>query len=625
MKQDFFGRKIGLTVLAVVLFMGLIALMPHSAQAANVWTVGPGGTYDFATISAAVGNTSVVSGDTLQVAAGTYTEGNITISKSLTIRGAKAGVAGKDPSRTNAAEESVWVSSASNTGPTINAQGVTIDGFTLKLTKAVATNFGGACILNNIFDATKPGSVGSGSIITLNQANETNGFTFSGNWVKSTTTPNVVVYFAGAANKTIRNFVFCDNTVDYCGAGQGYCVFFDAPNQSPAPTFKGVTIERNTVLGGATRVFNITSAEKYSIKDNLLQSTYYSVMIGGSEGEISGNTFLSASASASPPNDPIIFALATFNPAVELRDVSFYNNTVYFSNTAGSSYGILFSTSGGTVSLDTIKLNPRLVDGFTAIDNHFVYGGTPSEIHWDMQSGVSDSYKSVQKHILLQKNNFFWGANGSNASTWRRMLWSEVYVRGAFVHYDWAITFDANGGKFDATEDMSAWIYDTGTPYGLGPTAASNIGYERKGWVFDGLSPDNTRATKGIARALNDGRRNTGTVPFAAPDGSAFGGSIDAGNGSANYDYGAIPIPTKNKAVFRGWYLDKKFKTKWNPQTFCATGDTTIYARWTTENSPLPETGDAIFPRALLLMTVLVAACGGAAILLIKRRAKDVA
>jgi parallel beta-helix repeat protein len=78
------------------------------------------------TIQAAVDAAS--SSDVIQVAAGTYAE-NVTIGKPLTLKGANAGVSGTSGSRS--AESIISGSGGAGVGVSIDASGVTVDGFTI--------------------------------------------------------------------------------------------------------------------------------------------------------------------------------------------------------------------------------------------------------------------------------------------------------------------------------------------------------------------------------------------------------------------------------------------------------------------------------------------------------------
>jgi hypothetical protein len=60
------------------------------AQAATTWTVCASGC-DYASIKAAIAAPTTLDGDTLAIAAGTYTEAGITVDKSLTLQGEDAG------------------------------------------------------------------------------------------------------------------------------------------------------------------------------------------------------------------------------------------------------------------------------------------------------------------------------------------------------------------------------------------------------------------------------------------------------------------------------------------------------------------------------------------------------
>ena len=108
--------KLLLRVVSLLFILSLIGLK------AQIITVGPGGspTYDYASIQDAINAAS--GGETIEVAAGTYTE-NISITKSLTLRGPNANV--EFDSRL---AESI-ISPASGTPITVSAAGVTINGF----------------------------------------------------------------------------------------------------------------------------------------------------------------------------------------------------------------------------------------------------------------------------------------------------------------------------------------------------------------------------------------------------------------------------------------------------------------------------------------------------------------
>jgi hypothetical protein len=77
----------GLVALLVglALFVGVIS----GAQAATTWTVCAGGC-DYTSIKAAIAAPTTLDGDTLAIAAGTYTEAGITVDKSLTLQGKRA-------------------------------------------------------------------------------------------------------------------------------------------------------------------------------------------------------------------------------------------------------------------------------------------------------------------------------------------------------------------------------------------------------------------------------------------------------------------------------------------------------------------------------------------------------
>src|SRR6266545_4840431 len=78
-------RRLVALLVGLALSVGVIS----GAQAATTWTVCASGC-DYASIKAAIAAPTTLDGDTLAIAAGTYTEAGITVDKSLTLRGERA-------------------------------------------------------------------------------------------------------------------------------------------------------------------------------------------------------------------------------------------------------------------------------------------------------------------------------------------------------------------------------------------------------------------------------------------------------------------------------------------------------------------------------------------------------
>ena len=104
---------------------------------------------NFSTIQAAINDAATVSGDIIEVDAGTYTE-NVTVNKSLTIKGANFGTTGCG---TRVAES--IVAGGAGTAFTVSANGVTIDGFNITgATGVTSTGFEGLRIKNNLVNVS---------------------------------------------------------------------------------------------------------------------------------------------------------------------------------------------------------------------------------------------------------------------------------------------------------------------------------------------------------------------------------------------------------------------------------------------------------------------------------------
>jgi len=115
-----------LVALALVLSLAIVALPMAGTVAASTITVGPSpGSYNYTSIQAAINAAS--SGDTINVAAGTYDE-NLNITKALTLKGESVASVTLNPTTTSYA---IGVSSAGND--------VTIENLTIGA--GSATNF----------------------------------------------------------------------------------------------------------------------------------------------------------------------------------------------------------------------------------------------------------------------------------------------------------------------------------------------------------------------------------------------------------------------------------------------------------------------------------------------------
>jgi hypothetical protein len=235
------------------------------------------------TINAAV--TKAAAGDTVSVAAGTYTEPAaqpLPINKTLTLLGAQAGV----DARTRMGPESVV---ADMDGTSVSASNVVIDGFTFQdSTNAAFTGFGidlnpgvsGTQIVNNIFQNNIAGigisNLGPSQLLIRHNLfqndNDTGGASGDGiytdQFVGGTTVTNVLVeenafkgnndsgidlsntdssMGSGVFNIEVRNNSFDMN-------GRAFDIF-----NTHMMMFHDNSVTNSTLLGGALRIFDFNS------------------------------------------------------------------------------------------------------------------------------------------------------------------------------------------------------------------------------------------------------------------------------------------------------------------------------------------------------------------------------
>jgi Pectate lyase superfamily protein len=252
-RRSFIAFGTGGLVLAALAVWMLIA---GTASAATL-CVNPGGTGGCSSsIQAAVAAASA--GDTINVAAGTYTEvGQIVISKNLTIVGAGAGSTIVKPSADtgNGGDARGWF--LVNSGVSFNLSKVTLDGTGHLVWQGIRDHGTGTisdCSITNIkFNASGPDYAGTGIVVFGSPVNVTN-CTFSG-------IGRVGVLFYGTG---VTGSTFSNNT--YTGKGAGNWLDYGVEVGAGA----NATISGNTISGdtGVATVDGSTSA-------GILVSTYF--------------------------------------------------------------------------------------------------------------------------------------------------------------------------------------------------------------------------------------------------------------------------------------------------------------------------------------------------------------
>ncbi|MEI7503315.1 MAG: hypothetical protein WCJ61_08515, partial [Paludibacter sp.] len=236
-----------------------IAAFFFAAQAFSTIRLVPGG---YATIQAAL--TAAVSGDTIQVSSGTYTEKNLTLGtvKSITLKGAGIGQttvqAFATPNNTPAASCSVFnLDGAYSSAITITLQDMTIQNgynssngggirFTNTGTVAPTLNFTNLKIASNI------GLAGGGIYISGFATTTISGCNITANTGSSVTAGNGGgIYISPGTNKllsaTIKNSTISFNTSGYLGGGMMVQCSGDANNLISNQLNHSLIIENTTI------------------------------------------------------------------------------------------------------------------------------------------------------------------------------------------------------------------------------------------------------------------------------------------------------------------------------------------------------------------------------------------
>ncbi|HWB33980.1 MAG TPA: SdrD B-like domain-containing protein [Candidatus Paceibacterota bacterium] len=235
-------------------------------------------------------------GDTILVKAGTYPE-NVNVDRALTLKGANAGIVGTS---TRSAESIIADGGTGGVDLSVNADNVTVDGFTFEgsLTNAAAANTGvfinaaqkNVTVKNNVITDNSIGMYPNCSSNCLVQGNEfkannragaaggagiysdegVNGLTIDQNDFTGHTI-NSAVILASAAAGTNKNVTFTNNTIESNNADNSMVYIVDLAGG----TFSGNKITQP----GATAIKFATADSNITVTNNILTGSAWGVKI----------------------------------------------------------------------------------------------------------------------------------------------------------------------------------------------------------------------------------------------------------------------------------------------------------------------------------------------------------
>ena len=407
-------RSLAAAALAVATIAGFLAITPAVASAAGPWYVAPSPTgvnnaacglapgTPCATVSFVLTKATFASGDTINVAAGTYADHPLFGAKGAVIKGAGSATGGTVFDGTN---------SSYAIGSTLVSPGtISLSDLTLTRGKPSAGLGGGLALagsatvtLTNVNVASNTAATGGGGIYVGNGVHVTmNGGTISGN----TSANGAGVYLAAGGTFTMNGSTASPATISGNTAtatataitGEGGGVFVTGASGSTptgALVLNGVTVSGNAAKGGAAQfgglgagVFNagsttISGTSTFSGNQVTASTNAGSAGLAGwgggiySQGtvlSITDTAFTNNTATAAGSNLSFGGGVANFGPA-SLTRTTFTTNTAQFG-------GGLFASGSATVADSTFT-------GNSATQASLGYGGGLAASSVNIGSGAT--------------------------------------------------------------------------------------------------------------------------------------------------------------------------------------------------------------------------------------------
>lgn len=160
--------------------------------------------------------------------------------------------------------------------------------------------------------------------------------------------------------------------------------------------------------------------------------------------------------------------------------------------------------------------------------------------------------------------------------------WREVFFLPLYIRYDWAVTFNENGG----TTPTATKAVTRGDAYGDLPTP-TRTGYTFDGWFTAATGGTQVTASMTFARTSNQTLYAHWTLQQYLVILDANGGIITGSPFVRVYygeTYGALPTPTRTGYAFAGWFTAATAGTQVTSSTVCTTAaNHTLYAHWTAD------------------------------------------
>ncbi|MFM7767443.1 MAG: beta strand repeat-containing protein, partial [Bacteroidota bacterium] len=277
---------------------------------------------------------AATAGDTINVCAGTYSQ-NIVVSKPLTLRGAQRGVKATDLARTGGESVLNGVGNSSSYVVTIEADNVTIDGFTVDIRNSARDG-----INTRVASVAKPGDPSIGAYRT-NIALRNNRIT--ANLPSRTNQVNGIVFGEHTSNNTqsinaeIANVTIEDNHINMVTTSSTA-----TPSNGSITGARGIVFTNMFRNGGASMVYT-----GLVVDDNTVFSTYQTILTAQLQTRVVGASF----------TNNLIGNSRSGPSLAQLYNSTFSGNTIqditpgsdYYSNLAGAYLGVVNSTVSNNV------------------------------------------------------------------------------------------------------------------------------------------------------------------------------------------------------------------------------------------------------------------------------------